>query len=146
MMHPFNTPTSQAQIRPNMMRAPAPRPVADSTQYEEPPAEGSSSSFTQDFPPKLATNLEYKLVCKNCYKVNTATGLFLYQPVQHRCEENILVVRDKQGGGPWLKIRERKNHRVFYGSYIMCNSIVVGGICRYGEDNCSFAHNKWEQL
>ncbi|XP_022318175.2 3'-5' exoribonuclease HELZ2-like isoform X3 [Crassostrea virginica] len=146
MMHPFNTPTSQAQIRPNMMRAPAPRPVADSTQYEEPPAEGSSSSFTQDFPPKLAANLEYKLVCKNCYKVNTATGLFLYQPVQHRCEENILVVRDKQGGGPWLKIRERKNHRVFYGSYIMCNSIVVGGICRYGEDNCSFAHNKWEQL
>nr|XP_022313830.1 zinc finger CCCH domain-containing protein 7A-like isoform X2 [Crassostrea virginica] len=49
MMHPFNTPTSQAQIRPDMVRAPAPRPVADSTQYEEPAAEGSSSSFTQEF-------------------------------------------------------------------------------------------------
>lgn len=28
----------------------------------------------------------------------------------------------------------------------MCNSVVVGGLCRYGEDNCSFVYNKWEQL
>ena len=145
MKHPFNTPTSQAQIRPNMMGAPAPWPVADSTQYEEPAAEGSSS-FTQDFSPKLAANLEYKLVCENCDEVYTATGLFPYQAVQHRCEENILVVRDKQERGPWLKIRERENHRVFYGSYRMCNRIAVGGICRYEEDLCTFAHNKWEQL
>ena len=70
----------------------------------------------------------------------------MYQPTQHVCEENVLVVREKHSNDPWLKIRERKNHRVFSGSYIMCNSVVVGGLCRYGEDNCSFAHNKWEQL
>lgn len=61
-------------------------------------------------------------------------------------EENVLVVREKYLNDLWLKIRERKNYRVFFGSYIMCNSVVVGGLCRYGEDNCSFVYNKWEQL
>ncbi|XP_061191305.1 helicase with zinc finger domain 2-like [Saccostrea echinata] len=142
MMPPFSSPTSQAQIRPNMMRAPAPKPVADSTIHDD--SSDVASTYNQEFP--LSSTHDYKLVCKNCYKVNTSTGMYVYQPTQHTCEENILVVRQRHSNGQWLKIRERKNHRVFSGKYIMCNSIRVGGICRYGEDNCSFAHNDWEQL
>jgi hypothetical protein len=124
-----------------MMRAPAPKPVADSMLYDD--SSDSVSSYTQEFP--LSHSHDYKLVCKSCYKMDNTSGLYVYLPCQHKCEENILVVRLKHLTGQWLKIRERKNHRVFAGKYIRCNTIRVGGTCTHGEDSCSFAHNEWEE-
>lgn len=89
---------------------------------------------------------DYKLVCHHCFHFDNFPGMYTYHAVPHKCEENILSLCQK-GSPQWMRVRERVNHRDFHGNYIFCNSVKMGkkALCRYGEDNCSYAHNDVEQ-
>lgn len=130
------------QNRPNLLRAPAPKPASEMPlQLVEP----NQPLTILQFP--LRDTHDFKLVCKACYVCGNHPGHYLYQQKTHKCEENILTVKQNASAGPWRRIRERKNHREFPGKYILCNSVYYRnpGLCRYGEDTCSFAHNEEEQ-
>ena len=98
-----------------------------------------------EFP--LAANCDYCLVCEACFTPHTILcGMFAHNAaLAHECAENTLAVRRK-GEPLWVKIRERKNHREFHGSYRLCKSTsLVPPVCERGE-YCLFAHNKEEMI
>ena len=138
----FSAPTAQPQIRPHMMKAPVPKPVSE-LPTEQPTTQ--DVMVKQEFP--LHETHDYKLACKDCFKHGNVPGTFQYNPAQHKCAENMLIVKARQSYAPWNRVRERKNHRVFSGRYILCNSVFHGNstMCRFGEETCSFAHNEEEQ-
>jgi len=89
----------------------------------------------------------FRLVCELCLNPLNTVGFFFFNGAnQHICQENILAVQCK-GDSVWLKVRERKNHRNFLGSYKLCKSqdrqLPIN--CHHG-DLCMFAHNNVEQL
>ncbi|KAK3091336.1 hypothetical protein FSP39_019040 [Pinctada imbricata] len=139
----FQAPTSQAQIRPNLISRPVPKPVTE--QYQE-VQQQEAPVMKQEFP--LKETHDYKLACKECFKMGNIPGLYHYTPtLKHKCAESMLIVKARQAYAPWNQVRERKNHRVFTGRYILCNSVFHGNpaLCRFGVETCSFAHNEEEQ-
>ena len=101
---------------------------------------GSIDNSLKDF--------DYRIVCPQCFIFENFPGKYRYMPCTHECEENVLAV--KQRGVPsarWMRVRERTNHRDFSGNYVMCHSIIESdpSLCRFGEFQCSFAHNEAEQ-
>lgn len=135
-------PTSQVQMRPNLMQAPAPKPASEMPTQA---TESNQPVTILNFP--LRETHDFKLVCKVCFVYGNQPGYYMPQQKTHKCEENILAVKLKGQVMAWHCIRERKNHREFPGKYILCNSVYYGnpGLCRYGEESCSFAHNVEEQ-
>ena len=94
----------------------------------------------------LALTHEFKMVCQMCIRT-PLPGLYEYNPKPHKCEENMLAMRLRTPGAPWVHVRERKNHREFPGNYLLCRCITFKNpvFCKYGEEMCSFAHNDVEQ-
>ena len=94
----------------------------------------------------LAASHEFKMVCQNCMHA-PLPGYYEYNPAPHKCEENMLAMRVRMRGAPWIRVRERKNHREFPGNYLLCRCITFKDpiFCKYGEEQCSFAHNDVEQ-
>ena len=94
----------------------------------------------------LAMSHEFKMVCQLCIRT-PLPGLYDYNPTPHKCEENMLAMRLRGTGAPWVLVRERKNHREFPGNYLLCKCITFKNpmFCKYGEERCSFAHNDVEQ-
>ncbi|KAK7471580.1 hypothetical protein BaRGS_00035778, partial [Batillaria attramentaria] len=91
---------------------------------------------------------DYKIVCPSCFPYEGFPGRYRYNPYTHECEENVLAVKRRNVNNSfWVRVRERTNHREFFGRYILCNSVVHGRKedCRFGEGSCSFAHNEAEQ-
>ena len=86
------------------------------------------------------------MVCQLCIRT-PLPGLYEYNPAPHKCEENMLAMRLRAPGAPWVHVRERKNHREFPGNYLLCRCITYKNpvFCKYGEEACSFAHNDVEQ-
>lgn len=91
---------------------------------------------------------DYKIVCPQCFPFDGFPGRYQYTPHTHECEENALAVKRRNANTPWMRARERTNHRDFFGRYILCNSVMHGKkeYCRFGEGTCSFAHNEAEQV
>ena len=90
----------------------------------------------------------YRIVCSQCFVMGNQPGKYKYNPHTHICDENILAVKfGNKDAGPWMRVRERLNHRDFNGNYVLCNSVREGATipCKVGEMNCSFAHNHAEQ-
>ena len=96
----------------------------------------------------LANSHHYKIVCLQCFKLTNYPGVYSYDPCLRRCEETVLAMKPKDNSGPWVRIRDRKNHRQFPGNYILCRSVTMNSqiYCKYGEENCSFAHNEVEKF
>lgn len=88
------------------------------------------------------------VVCQHCFKATIYPGIYEYVPTVHKCEETMLSMKRKGGADPFVRVRERKNHREFPGNYILCNSIKYKNpsFCKYGEEVCSFAHNDVERF
>lgn len=101
--------------------------------------------------PKLENPLGDKYVantaCQHCFKSTLYPGVYEFTNITHKCEETMLAMKRKDGNGPWIRIRERGNHRDFPGNYIICNSIKYRepAFCKYGEEICSFAHSEEEK-
>ncbi|OWF53235.1 helicase with zinc finger domain 2-like [Mizuhopecten yessoensis] len=135
-------PTNQVQMRPNLMRVPAPKPASEMPLQV---METNQPVTILKFP--LRDTHDFKLVCRVCFVYGNQPGYYMPQQKTHKCEENVLAVKLKGLPVPWHCIRERKNHREFPGKYILCNSVYYRnpGLCRYGEESCSFAHNEEEQ-
>jgi hypothetical protein len=112
-----------------------------SSHQESPPHNlGALDQSLKDF--------DYKIVCPECFKYEDCPGRYRYVPSTHPCEENVLAVKQRnQPNAPWVRVRERTNHRDFTGRYILCHSVVnnTPTLCRFGESVCSFAHNQAEQ-
>ncbi|XP_033763482.1 LOW QUALITY PROTEIN: helicase with zinc finger domain 2-like [Pecten maximus] len=134
--------TNQGQMRPNLMQAPTPKPASEMPSQV---TETNQPVTILKFP--LRDTHDFKLVCKVCFVYGNQPGYYMPQQKTHKCEENVLAVKLKGQSVAWQCIRERKNHRQFPGKYILCNSVYYGnpGLCRYGEESCSFAHNVEEQ-
>ncbi|XP_025107228.1 helicase with zinc finger domain 2-like isoform X5 [Pomacea canaliculata] len=90
---------------------------------------------------------DFKVVCPQCFKFDNFPGRYKYIPFTHECEENVLAFKRRGANVPWVRVRERTNHREFSGKYIICNSVMHNRkeLCRFGEGTCSFAHNEAEQ-
>jgi len=86
--------------------------------------------------------------CQHCFKPDMYPGIYnLNEMLTHKCEETMLAMRSKDGKSPWVRVRERKNHREFPGHYVLCNSIKFNNyqFCKFGEELCTFAHNEVEK-
>ncbi|XP_013417543.1 helicase with zinc finger domain 2 isoform X2 [Lingula anatina] len=109
------------------------------------PVSGGEKGQRIEFP--LQQTHTFKLVCRECLKPAGVLGTFVHAPPpQHNCEENMLAVMAK-GGNTYVRVRDRRNHRPFYGSYVLCTHYtgLNPRVCKVGEDLCSFAHNHEEQ-
>lgn len=110
-----------------------------------------SNSSPQHFMGSIDNSLrdyDYKIVCPQCFIFENFPGKYRYSPCTHICEENVLAVKNRNiPHAHWVRVRERTNHRDFPGKYILCNSVLQDNkdMCRYGERDCSFAHNEAEQ-
>jgi hypothetical protein len=95
----------------------------------------------------LAETHNVFVVCQHCFKATIYPGIYEFINITHKCEETMLALRRKIPGEPYVRVRERKNHREFPGNYILCNSIRYKNpsFCKYGEELCSFAHNDVER-
>lgn len=101
----------------------------------------------------LANTHIVQTACQYCFQPSGYPGIYNLVNVAHKCEETMLAVRlkenniMKENNIPWVRIRERKNHRDFPGNYILCNSIKYrnAAFCKYGEEVCSFAHSEEEK-
>ncbi|XP_052765877.1 helicase with zinc finger domain 2-like isoform X2 [Mya arenaria] len=101
----------------------------------------------QDNP--LADSHSATTACQFCFKPTMYPGIYdYYDTLTHKCEETMLAMRSRDGKGPWVRVRERKNHREFPGNYVLCNCIKYKNpaFCKYGEELCSFAHNDVEKF
>ncbi|XP_076459401.1 3'-5' exoribonuclease HELZ2-like isoform X2 [Babylonia areolata] len=158
-------PVSVAPVRPAVPRPPGnaswasssyphqPPPQLPSWQQPKPAATAPSRPASSNLP-SLASlhnslkDYDYKIVCPVCFKFENSPGRYSYNHIDHVCDENVLAVKNRNSpSSPWMRVRERTNHRDFPGKYIMCKSITSNNpkLCRYGEFECSFAHNEAEQ-
>lgn len=150
MRPPFSAPNAVPPVRPNLLETPVPKPLSAMKQQQVEKVDSSDGQPPSNLieNPLIDTHT-FKLMCKNCFRHDNYPGQYIYQPYQHKCEENILAMKPiHQRNAQWFRVRERKNHREFPGKYILCNSINndEAGFCRYGEENCSFAHSDIEQI
>ena len=88
----------------------------------------------------------YKVVCGTCLQPTVRMGVYSVVTSNHKCDENILILQRK-GDMYWMRIRQRKSHRMFSGKYKLCYHFCaeVPRMCSVGEQNCVFAHNELEQ-
>ncbi|XP_041364208.1 uncharacterized protein LOC121379626 [Gigantopelta aegis] len=114
--------------------------------------QGSQQAADADEMPKLEIPLkseyDFRIMCKECLVNDTQPRLSVHKPHVHNCEQNVLALYKRGEPSVLMRVRERTNHRDFPGSYIICNSIKYGrpDMCRFGEERCSFAHNRIEQI
>ncbi|XP_041364401.1 helicase with zinc finger domain 2-like [Gigantopelta aegis] len=96
----------------------------------------------------LKAHYDFRILCKECLVPSNQPGLSVHMPHVHNCEQNVLALYKKGEPSVLMRVRERTNHRDFPGKYIICNSIMYGvsSMCRFGEEKCSFAHNRVEQI
>ncbi|KAL8623914.1 hypothetical protein ACOMHN_054255 [Nucella lapillus] len=127
---------------PSQHHRPAPTPVAATSRPlpSDLPSLASLHNSLKDY--------NYKIVCPQCFIFENFPGRYTYHNVDHVCEENVLAVKQRSSpNSQWMRVRERTSHREFPGNYIMCKSVQSKDpkMCRFGEFNCSFAHNEAEQ-
>ncbi|CAH1794927.1 unnamed protein product, partial [Owenia fusiformis] len=118
------------QINPNMMNSGQPTPTT------------LSNTIGNRIDNPMKSSHDFSLRCEQCYRMGDTIGLHLVLDVQHTCLQDVLLFI-RRGSTWWLKVRERKQNRHFYGPYALCNHYIHGN-CSY-EDNCIFAHNDVEQ-
>ena len=95
---------------------------------------------------------DYKwyIACEGCIQETPVRGYHcVISTAQHKCSENILLVavKSNKSTSAWIRIRERKGHRNFRGSYQICRNFLGSPPqpCTVGQLNCSFAHSLEEQ-
>ena len=144
----------QDTIAPQVIRQPtvplmsprsAPSPLPFKMENISPPAESQKGSANREFP--LAKSHDFCIICRKCMMETHLKGYFMINiKLDHKCEEDILLVRLK-GQKQWLHVRERLNHRKFWGRYVLCRFYTANppSQCTYNEEMCSFAHNREEQ-
>ncbi|KAK3594867.1 hypothetical protein CHS0354_005940 [Potamilus streckersoni] len=148
---PFNFPPPSLQSQPACYTTPAVQPSFAYPTPQPTLADLQPPDIQQEKRTKLENPLknthEYRVVCVQCFRPSTKPGVYEFRPCTHKCEENILAMTPRETHGVWYQVRERKNHREFSGKYILCRSVSYNNpsLCRYGEDQCSFAHNEIEQ-
>ena len=93
-------------------------------------------------------HLKWQLVCSACFVPSGGrVGEYSVVETGHKCLQDVLALQ-RSPGCPWFKVRERRNHRHFYGSYVLCvhmNSEPPRP-CKFGDEKCSFAHTTEEQV
>ena len=150
---PMNNPVQNQQPPPmygGPMNAPprAPR-FQQQQQLQQQQQHQPQEMVARTIPFPLKDDCNFKLVCDACFEpLPDRIGCYVVRHVAHQCAEEIFAVQQK-GSPLWVKVRERKNHRMFPGDYMKCRYFCdpyQPMTCPVGIDNCSFAHNLPEQI